>query len=192
MGKYSVQFFMGDYPYRQMLANEAGVDVYIEQHFNSGPKEADYCMAVVAHNASEKSIEIAETYADFVSNRFKIPKFKGNPEGVKKCKFRERGDFNLRFTKMPAVLLEPLFVSNAEHVKILIDKQGYYDLAEILVDTIRKHFPNGAKVGFSVGHKYKRKSPLDRGAPVRGYPEFFEADIAEWVLWIARSMLELI
>ncbi|RLE64926.1 MAG: hypothetical protein DRJ47_06525 [Thermoprotei archaeon] len=190
MAKHRVLFFHGDYPYRQMLANEKGVDVYIEHHFNTGPKEANYCMAVVAHNAPQKSIEIAETYVDLVSKKFNIPKCESDPPGVKICRFRERGDFNLRFLKMPGLIVMPLFVSNADHVRMLIDEGGHIALAEILTETIRTHFPKGGLIGLSVGHKYRRKSPTDRGAPVRNYPEYYEADVAEWVLWQVKYMLE--
>jgi len=178
-----------DYYDRQMYANEQGAHVYIEHHFNA--KEYDregigdnptFCL--VGSNASETSKAIGRTYSDLVS-----AKFGTEDQGVIQCAYKGRGDYNLRFTGMPAILLEPLFVSDEQLATIAMSDVGQQKLAQCLVDTIKEHFPSGAKVAFSIGHKYKVSQPYDRGAPVAGGNGLGEADIAEDVMILAAEML---
>jgi hypothetical protein len=89
---------------------------------------------------------------------------------------------------MPAILLEPLFVSNPQQAEWVRSEAGQTRLAGILCDSIRRFFQDGGLIGFSVGHKYKRSSPNDRGAAVVGGG--WEADYAEQVLLKAKAMLE--
>lgn len=182
---FKCKFYYGDYKYRQKFANEDDAVLYIEHHFNSSytPK-ADYSLALVGSNASETSIKIGNYYANRVAEEFGI-----SSRGCVKTKFGRRGDYNLRYTKMPAVLLEPLFVSNMTHVNFILEDNGIERLSECLVDTITKFFKEGL-IAFSVGHKYKRTKPHDRGASVKGRPEYTEADLAEWVLWTTKCKLE--
>jgi hypothetical protein len=61
-------------------------------------------------------------------------------------------------------------------------------LARILADSIIEAFPDGSRIGFSVGHKYKTSRPRDRGAAVYGGGT--EADYAEIVMEKAKDILE--
>ena len=88
---------------------------------------------------------------------------------------------------MPAVLLEPLFASNPQQAEIIRSKSGQAVLAQILAESIRRFFPKGGLVAFSVGHKYKTSAPNDRGAPLAGGGD--EADFAEKVLEKAAQIL---
>ena len=63
-------------------------------------------------------------------------------------------------------------------------------MARILVESIQRFFPDGGLIAFSVGHKYKKSSPNDRGADLAGGGS--EADYAEKVLKKAAVMLEAI
>ncbi len=101
--------------------------------------------------------------------------------------YRERGNFNLRLTAMPAILVEPLFASNPRHAAIIRSSEGQGRLAAVLVDSIREIFPSGGIVAFSVGHKGKTHAASDRGAPVVGGG--YEADYAEAVMLRAKAML---
>lgn len=185
---YECRFFFGDYYHRQRDANRAGAVFYIEHHFNSDYKGVgNYCGVLIGHNASKKSEEVALLYAELISKEFDLQK--GFNNGVKKLKRGERGDYNLRYTSMPAILVEPMFISNSNHIKMLFEEDGFNRLAKCLAETIKQSFPEGL-IALSVGHKYKRTKPNDRGALVRGRPEYTEADISEWVLWKTKCILE--
>ncbi|MBX3288432.1 MAG: N-acetylmuramoyl-L-alanine amidase [Acidobacteria bacterium] len=181
---YTVKFYKGDYKARQLAANADKALGYFEQHFNAvddpGPK---YCHAKVATNASKTSIAMAEWYAKRVAAEFGIPL--GFDNGVDKG---GRGNGNLIHTAMPAILLEPLFVSNPAGAALARSPDGQKRLAKCLADTVRNFYPNGGKIAFSVGHKYKTSSPNDRGA--LAYGGGTEAEYAEIVLEIAKQLLE--
>jgi hypothetical protein len=111
----------------------------------------------------------------------------GGDHGIKVGGYDGRGDDNLRHTDMPAILLEPLFVSNPAHAAIVRSEDGQMRMAQVLVDSIKKFFPTGGLIAFSVGHKYKTSNPADRGAAVVGGGS--EAEFAEKVLLKAETML---
>jgi len=88
---------------------------------------------------------------------------------------------------MPAILLEPCFVSNPTEATMVRSTAGLVALASALVETIKRQFPNGGLIAFSVGHKGKESSPHDMGAAVVGGGT--EAEFAEKVLTLANTML---
>ena len=181
---YEVRFYTGDYVDRQKAANRDRAICYVEHHFNASldPK-AGYATCVVGSNASAKSKQWATDYVEAIAREFGVKANRilvGGWEG--------RGDGNVRHTAMPAILLEPLFASNPIHASIIKSEEGQKRLASVLVDTIRRHFPQGGLVAFSVGHKYRKSKPNDRGAAVAGGGT--EADYAERVLTLAAEMLE--
>lgn len=188
MSKYQVKFYKGNYATRQRKANEDNAIVYIEHHFNSTGKglwaQADYALALVSDNASSKSRAFASDYSKEIDKEFDEITRVYNNTGLK---VGGRGSYNLQFTKMPAILLEPLFVDDPEHVELIKSKAGRERLANVLVRIIKKHFPEGGLVAFSVGHKYKVTNPFDRGAKI--YGGGYEADYAELVLQRAAEKL---
>lgn len=188
MSEYSIFWAKGNYDDRQEAANREGCDVYIEHHFNAlaydKPGTDDNpALCLVAHNASQTSKTLAADYSNRVASEFGYKN-----RGVIQLEYKGRGDFNLRFTKMPAFLVEPLFVSDPEQAVVAQSDIGQLKLARILVETIKAQYPAGAKVAFSVGHKYKESSPYDRGAPVVNSTAT-EADLAELVLKKAAAIL---
>jgi len=192
---YKVKFYTGEYAQRQRAANRDGAVCYAEQHMNSGSTTADYTVAVVATNASQKSKDWARYYAKSVAKHFQIKVaneggdvgddglFVGGWDG-------KRGNANLSETAMPAVLLEPLFAGNPKHAAWIRSEQGRVALARILAESIKRFFPKGGLVAFSVGHRYKPSNPHDRGAPVHGSLKLAEADYSEMILLEAMRMLE--
>ncbi len=186
--KYTVKFYKGEYRHRQDMANLDKAVAYVEHHFNAGSPTANYTVVIVGSNASRKSIEWGKDYTRAVCKAFSTVPGGDFESGVKVGGYDGRGNGNVVHTKMPAILLEPLFTSNPSHADRMRDRQGQTLLAKALADSIRKHFPNGGLIAFSVGHKYKVSKPADRGAPVVGGGT--EADIAENVLLIAKAMLE--
>lgn len=187
MSKYTVNFYTGNYIDRQRAANKDGAICYVEHHFNScGTPSANYPTVIVATNASRKSKAWAGGYYCKARTEFyAITSDAGTP--VRVGGYGGRGNANLKHTAMPAILVEPLFASNPAHAKVIRSVEGRDKLARILSDSIREMFPKGGLVAFSVGHKYKRSSPKDRGAAVHGGGT--EADYAEMVLVRAAEML---
>ena len=184
---YEVRFYKGDYPARQQAANHDECVAYIEHHFNStAGTGGNYACVVVGSNASNTSRNWARWYARTVADSFGIRL--GGEAGVLVGSFNGRGDGNVKFTDMPAILVEPLFANNPDHAAWIRSDAGQDRLARILADSIQRCFPNGRLVAFSVGHKYKTSNPADRGADV--YGGGCEADYAEIVLNKAAALLE--
>ena len=184
---YQVRFYKGDYVDRQRAANRDKCVAYVEHHFNSAAGTAgNYAAVIVGSNASNTSKNWARWYAHAVASSFGIGM--AQPDGVVVGGFSGRGDGNVKFTRMPAVLLEPLFANNPVHAQWIRSEEGQARLAQILSDSIERCFPEGGTVAFSVGHKYKASNPNDRGAAVAGGGA--EADFAEIVLTKAAALLE--
>lgn len=192
VSKYTVQFYKGNYYARQKAANKAGAICYVEHHFNSTAKAtqttADLAFAIVARNASQISIQWAKRYAQAIDREFEEITRVGGIDGVVLGGVNGRGNANVKHTAMPAILLEPMFVNDPEHVQVMKSPDGQRRLAQVLVDSIVETFPDGGLVAFSVGHKYKTSRPRDRGAKVLGGGT--EAEYAEQVLLQAKTLLE--
>lgn len=190
-GKYKVKFFYGDYKFRQLAANDSGAVFYCEHHFNVYTRNSNYTLCKIIDDTPFLR-KFVKTYTDSVSKKLDVPLYLGKDgEGIIVSKVGQQDHFNLSSAKMPSVLLEPLFVSNVVHVEKYFNG-GRSVLADCLVSSIVKAFPNGGLIAFSVGHKYKRSKPMDRGAAVWGRAEFMESDLAENVLREAKFKLELL
>lgn len=184
---YNVNNYKGNYGVRQENANKDKCIAYVEHHFNSSKSpEADYTVVVVGSNASKTSCDWGRWYAKAVAKEFNVPV--GGDKGILVGGYKGRGNANLRFTNMPAILVESLFASNPKHAGWIRSEQGQLRLAQVLRDSICHFFPKGGTIGFSVGHKYKTSRPKDRGAKVFGGG--VEADFAEKVLEKAKTLLE--
>jgi len=184
---YRSTFYKGDYRERQEQANADRCVAYVEHHFNSSASPmASYAVVITGSNASQTSCNWGRWYAQAVAREFGAGV--GGDQGILVGGFEGRGDYNLRFTDMPAVLLEPLFASNPRQAEWIRSDEGQVRLARVLCDSIRRFFQSGGLIGFSVGHKYKRSAPNDRGAAVAGGG--WEAEYAEQVLLKAQAMLE--
>jgi len=184
---YEVRFYKGNYKYRQYQANRDKCVAYIEHHFNaSGNSASGYSVVIVGYNSSSTSKAWGRWYANHIGQEFRVPV--AGRGGIAIGGFSGRGNGNVKHTNMPAILLEPLFVSNPLHAEIVRSEQGQDRLAKVLLNSIVEFFPNGGKIAFSVGHKYKTSNPSDRGAAVYGGGA--EAEYAEIVLEKAKYLLE--
>ena len=182
---YTVKFYKGEYLERQLAANADKAVAYVEHHFNSAGATANYALVVVGSNASQTSVNWGSWYAKAVAQQFGSRVYQ--EDGVSRGGLDGRGDGNVKHTAMPAVLLEPLFVSNPQQADIVRSTSGQAALARILAESIRRFFPQGGLIAFSVGHKYKTSRPNDRGAALAGGGA--EADYAEKVLEQAAALL---
>jgi len=184
---YDVVFYRGDYLWRQRQANRGNCAAYVEQHFNSvANHKANYTVVITGYLASQTSKKWGRWYANRVSQAFDIPL--GGNGGILVGGYGGRGNGNLKHTRMPAILLESLFVSNPQQAEWVRSAEGQDKLANILAESIIAFFPDGSRIGFSVGHKYKTSRPKDRGAAVYGGGT--EAEFAEIVLKKAEIILE--
>ncbi|MEM7018164.1 MAG: N-acetylmuramoyl-L-alanine amidase [Pseudomonadota bacterium] len=168
MAKYEVKFYKGDYSDRQRQANADGCVAYVEQHFNSSSSPtANYALVITGRNASETSKNWGRWYAQSIAREFNIP-VGGRDGGILVGGFNGRGDANVRYTRMPAILLEPLFGSNPAHAQWIRSESGQTRLATILSESVQRFFQDGGLIGFSIGHIYKTSRPNDRGAAIFG------------------------
>lgn len=189
-----------DYRARQLYANSQKCHIYIEFHFNAAQYdkpgfEDNPASCLVADNASPLTQDIAREFALQVSTEFGYPN-----RGMVKLRKGDRGYYNLFYTNMKAILIEPLYVSDVEQAKVALSTEGQKKIARIVNNVVRKFFPDGAKVAFSLGHKCRETSIFDRGAPVvvaltpEGdhilHKTMAEADCAEKVMMFAKAMLE--
>ena len=144
---YTMKLYKGDYRARQLQANADGCLAYVEHHFNSSPSAmANFPAVIVSTNASQTRRNWGRWYARAVSKEFNIPV--GGDEGLVGG-YDGRGDFNLRFTAMPAILLEPLFASNPQHAEWIRSDAGQLRLARILTESIQRFFPMPGPIGAS-------------------------------------------
>jgi len=184
---YDVRFYKGNYSWRQKQANQDKCAAYVEHHFNAAANpNSGYSMVVTGKLASDTSKNWGRLYANLVAQEFEVPV--GGTGGILVGGYNGRGNGNLKHTKMPAILLEPLFVSNPQHAEWVRSSAGQDKLAKILANSIIEIFADGSRIGFSIGHKYKTSRPKDRGAAVQGGGA--EADYAEIVMEKAKHILE--
>jgi hypothetical protein len=185
---YQVHQARGALYARQMAANEAHALGYYEQHLNAttDPK-VNYSMAIVTPNASDKSKAWARSYTRLCAKEFGI-----RDAGIV---VGGRGSYNLKFTRMPAFLAEPGFISNPAFADVVRTGEGVDALARCLVGSIREHFDSGL-IALSVGHKYRDKA--DPGAQVYQTPGTEdpawndEAEICDAVVETASEMLRAV
>jgi hypothetical protein len=174
---------------RQEAANADGACCYVEQHLNSCDSPTpSYGMVLLGHNASSESEVWASYYAHLLAL---YPAIIGGTK-VHKLAAHERGDVCIEYTDMPAILVEPCFVSNPKQVEWLI-AEGMDELGRILAESIKEHFKGDALVedvivAFSIGHRYR--GTHDEGAPVIGHPDLSEGHFAQQILLAAARLLD--
>lgn len=188
---YRVVFVTGDYRARQERANQLGAALYLEGHANSSTNQrADYAMCVVGSNASATSKEIGRELAAAFGTAFDVGGDKdtdvGYGDGIRQD---GRGDGNVRYTDMPAVLMEPGFCSNPEQARLMESEDGLNTAARIIFNTVSNHITSGATIVLSVGHIGKRSAPNDRGAVWLG--ERFDTEAAYAHAYMNRAAVML-
>jgi len=194
-----------DYRDRQLYANSKGAVAYIEGHHNSkvytvdvdgdGVKDMDAVgvadnptMVLVCDNASQTSRDMGTYFATECAKVFDVPLY-GN-DGLLVLKQGDRAYYNLFYTSMKAVLLEPLWVSDGDLAILAQSEDAQDKIAQIIVNMVRKFFPDGGLIAMSVGHMFKASAPYDRGAPVVGTKgQLGEADLTKPYLLKAAKLL---
>lgn len=177
---YRTKVYTGPYAERQRKANMDNADVYLEVHANSVEAgDVDYALSVVSSKHSATSYELAAELARAFGTAFDVghPTNVGYDDGVR---VGGRGDGNLAYTAMPAVLIEPGFGSNPKQARLMESDSGIETAASIIVRTIIRFWPAGASVALSVGHKGNK--PKDMGAAWAGERFQWEAEWADAVV----------
>ncbi len=168
-GKRRVVFLTGDYVgrgrhIRQAQAKAERCALTVDFHFNSnGP--AARGAEVYFKKGDSASKQVAQR---IVAGFQKI----GLPDHGDPVKASDDGEGRAQFIDFysnPAVLLEPLFVSNPEQVAWLHDDANFKKLGEVVATAILASTKDGDTVGLSIGHLGKDSSPKDRGATCRGH-----------------------
>lgn len=186
------KIYKGDYRERQKQAIEDGVVCYIEHHLNSvdDPK-IDYSLVLITENTSILTIDIADYYLTCIQKRLGVKRSKEKCAGVFGIKVigeNDRGYGSLAYLgKIPAMLVEPLFLSHWRE-KFLLDAELIInELAIALTETLMHFFRYGI-IGLSPGHLFKESNPKDKGAFAP--PNLYEGEIVYTVLKKTVALIE--
>jgi N-acetylmuramoyl-L-alanine amidase len=115
---------------RASRANEMGANVFLSLHLNSNTEQS-------ASGASSYYFPLSttgESLAEAVQLRL-------SALGIADCRSHARSYPILKETQMPAVLIEPGFITNHDDEKRLHDPEGRVLIADALVDALRSVFP---------------------------------------------------
>jgi hypothetical protein len=168
-----ITWLVGDYANvttRQQQATERGCAVTVDFHFNgNGPDAKGGEVWYKPDNTEAKALgqTIVDGYA-----ALSLP-FHGE-DPLKEAVQGNRASFIRHYT-CPAVLIEPLFVSNpsANQAGWIHDDSNVQALATMIAAALEEATEDEeALVGLSIGHLYKPSSPRDTGVDcVRGDTE---------------------
>lgn len=168
-----ITWLTGDYANvttRQEQASQRGCAVAIDFHFNgNGPNAKGGEVWYKPGNAAARALgqSIVDGYATL-----SLP-FHGN-EPLKEAVQGNRASF-IRHYACPAVLIEPLFVSNPSDNQAgwIHDPANVEALAAMIAEALEEATDDeNALVGLSIGHLYKTSAPRDTGVDcVRGDTE---------------------
>ncbi|MDQ3985000.1 MAG: N-acetylmuramoyl-L-alanine amidase [Actinomycetota bacterium] len=114
---------------RAVRANEVGADVFVSIHLNSHTEP----MAEGASTYYFPRSRSGEMLAESVRNRLVSL-------GLRDCRSHPQNYSILRETRMPAVLVEPAFITNPDEAKLLVDPDFRATLARAVADGVRDFF----------------------------------------------------
>lgn len=183
---YDVRFYTGEYHDRNAEASHDKCVLKVDGHLNAAGKTPSY--SLVEYNTSEGTR--CHSFAKALANACV------NPVGATQSHTRalapgDRGHVCTDGFNGDGVVWEPGFASNPKQARIYMTAAGKEALAQALAATIRKHYPDGSRIAFSIGHKGKPSAPNDRGACLAGtHGKVCEAHIMEPVLKRAAELLE--
>ena len=121
-------------PKRCDKANNAGVDLFVSFHCNASENQSAKGIEVFFYPGSEQSkLLAAEVYRDLLTM---IEGHDGR--GIKEGKY-----YVLKFTKMPAILIEFEFISNEEQAKFLADKDNQLLMIQSVADSLEYFLESG-------------------------------------------------
>lgn len=160
-GARSAAFLTGDYAtsrrLRQRQAKREGCALAVDFHFNSNGSSA-IGGEVYYKDGDERSRRLAMAMVD-AFHALGLPDH-GDPV---KPAGSSRAAFILAY-ECPAVLVEPLFISNPRQAAWIREAANLEKLAAEVANAIKRCSADGDTIGLSVGHFGKDSAPQDRGA----------------------------
>lgn len=118
---------------RARLANEFGADLFLSIHFNAHQSEAAEGAAAYFFEREGVASEPGEHLAELLLAEL-------TATGRQSCRSHGKAYPVLRETRMPAVAVEPCFISNPAEAKLLSDPASLDELARAIVRAIRRYF----------------------------------------------------
>lgn len=118
---------------RARRANEINADLFISIHLNAHPETTAEGACAYHFGSSAAGLRLAEALQDRLIAL-----------GARDCRVHARSYPVLRETRMPAVLIEPAFISNPDEEKRLEDPDHRIAIAEALAHGVRDYFNSRA------------------------------------------------
>lgn len=144
---------------RAEIANNAGADLFLSLHNNSGPESAGGFESYASANCSSTTRKYQEilhkaVYAYLAKFGIKDRGMKNDTQGA------HSRIYVLRATKMPAILLENLFITNPKENQLLRDPKFLDGLAEAIAGGIAAIFGLKKKGGQAPQPQNKPQAPM--------------------------------
>lgn len=168
--------YLGPYDRQQQALNSGCVGV-VEFHFNSVADPSAMGGEVHYKNSLDGSREFAEMlWASLLS--IGLPSHGGQP--VKSTVEAPRSAWIIEYS-MPAIVLEPLFISNLEQANWLHNNRD--TLADAIVAGIKLFFPpNKGPIGLSAGHAGKSAPDSGSSCALGDYEADHTVDLRDRVM----------
>jgi N-acetylmuramoyl-L-alanine amidase len=118
---------------RALLANEAGADLLVSLHVNGHPSEVARGAATYYFEHGSVASESGEHLAGLIQAHLVAT-------GLVDCRSHGKAYAVLRETRMPAVVIEPAFITNPEEAKLLVDLEAVEPVVLAIAAGIRAYF----------------------------------------------------
>lgn len=112
---------------RANKANKAKATLYISIHFNAGGGDG---LELIVNPGSEKGYKLAKCLKASIT--------KGTGQNFRR--YIKRGDYDVRGTNMPAVIIEGAFMDNTKDFSLISTAEKRKKLAKSYCDGIKKYF----------------------------------------------------
>ena len=116
---------------RALRANRLDADVFVSLHMNSHTEDTARGASTFYFRSSAAGARLAESIQDELTRL-----------GIMDCRSHPRSYPLLKETRMPAVLIEPCFITNPDEEKRLDDPEFRHQLAEAIAVGVRQYFEN--------------------------------------------------
>jgi N-acetylmuramoyl-L-alanine amidase len=117
---------------RARRANDSGAEIFLSIHLNSHSEPSAEGASTYYFPRSQSGEMLAEAIKDDLVEL-----------GLRDCRSHARSYSILKETRMPAVLIEPAFISNPDEAKLLEDGDFRRTLAQAVANGVRRFFDEG-------------------------------------------------
>ena len=114
---------------RARRANDLDTDLFVSLHLNSNEEPTAEGACTYHFGTSRAGADLAESIQSYLARL-----------GARDCRVHARSHPLLRETKMPAVLVEPAFITNPDEAKRLDDPDHLNTVAQAIVDGIANFY----------------------------------------------------